>query len=90
MADTVRSEEEADRIEDSKIQENMDWAEREEKRELEQLLAKKKQAEEEVALAEDPMSDPDNKAWVEKQLAEAKTVYGQDFGEDIEEEFDGG
>jgi len=35
----------------------------------------------------DPMSDPANKEWVEKQLAEAKKLYGEDFGEDIDTDF---
>lgn len=40
---------------------------------------------------EDPMSDPANKEWVEQQLQreleEAKKLYGDDFGEDIEADF---
>lgn len=83
----------ADRIEDTKVQENLDWAEQEERRELEAL---RKQQEEIAKKAEatsmDPTEDPDNKAWMEqvleKDIAQAKKQFGDDFGEDIDEDFE--
>jgi hypothetical protein len=88
MADSVRSEEEADRIDDGKVQETLDWAEQEEKRDLE-ALAKKQSADPTIVTEpEDPMSDPANKEWVDKQIAEAKELLGDSFGEDINESFD--
>lgn len=85
-AEVEQAEQEGDKIETGKIQDTLDWAEKEEQAELEAM--KKKQANggftEEYL---DPLSDPANKEWVEKQLAEAKKIYGDDFGEDIDTDF---
>jgi len=58
----------------------MAWAEEEELREQE-------------ALAQEPTDtdtlSEDDKAWMEDQLEQAKAIYGEDFGEDIVEDFDG-
>jgi hypothetical protein len=71
-----------DKIEDDRLKENLDWAEEEERKELE---LRKKQAEES---AKDPAKDPDNQAWMEEVLKEeiekGKKLYGPDFGEDLE------
>ena len=79
-------EQEADRIETRKVQENLDWAEEEERKELEALRAK-------PAEPISPLDDPANKAWMEKKIAEdleiAKQTLGSDFGEDIDEDFNG-
>lgn len=80
-AELDRLEEESDKIDDNRTKQTLDWAEEEERKELE--LLKQAQSKESV----DPMDDPGNKEWVEKQLAEAKEVYGEDFGEDIELDF---
>lgn len=64
----------------------MDWAEQEEKRELEALKAQA--ATEESKPVEDPTKDPANVAWMEEQLMQAKAMYGESFGEDIEESFE--
>ena len=40
------------------------------------------------AKSNDPTKDPENIAWMEQKLKEAKSFYGEDFGEDIEESFD--
>ncbi|MDQ6989349.1 MAG: hypothetical protein Q9M19_05650 [Mariprofundaceae bacterium] len=36
----------------------------------------------------EPSKDTDNIEWMEKQIEEAKAVYGDDFGEDISEGFE--
>lgn len=79
-------EEESDKIEDKKLQENLDWAELEEKAELERLLAAEAKAKE-VEPVVDPMEDEANREWVEKQIEEAKEVHGESFGEDIDMDF---
>ena len=83
-----------DKIEDNRMQEALDWAEEEERKELEEL----KRKEEDVDMEEqgevgsfDPTGDykPSKKEedWMQKQLDEQlekmKDQYGDDFGEDI-------
>ena len=69
---------EADRIEENKEKEVLDWAEAEEKRELEEMqMAASRQA-------MDPTKDPKNLAWMKQQLEKAKEEFGEDFGEDLE------
>lgn len=36
----------------------------------------------------DPSQDADNVEWMEKQMEEAKAMYGDDFGKDISEDFE--
>lgn len=73
------------KIEEDKDKANEDWAEKMEREELEAEM-RKSQAQ---PKSEDPTKDPANVAWMEKQIEEAKAVYGETFGEDIEESFDG-
>lgn len=77
---------EADKMEAAKEQEVLDWAEAEEKKELEELqrMADKAQSKE----AQDPTKDPANIQWMNEQLALAKQQYGDTFGEDIDESFE--
>lgn len=92
-ASEVAVDEDADRIEDKKVQENLDWAEAEERKELE---AMRKQQDEVAQKAEatsmSPAEDPENKAWMEevikKEIEEGKKLFGEDFGEDISEDFE--
>lgn len=77
----MRLEEESDKIEDNKLQESLDWAEAEEKKDLERMKAMME------AKAQDPMSDPANVEWVNKQLEAARQEYGEDFGDDIDMDF---
>lgn len=65
------------------MQESLDWAEAEEKRELEQLKLQEQKKQPEPEQDEDPLVDDSNREWVEKQLKQAKELYGQDFGEDL-------
>jgi hypothetical protein len=76
-----RSTKEADKIEEAKEKEVLDWAEQEEKKELEEM---RRQA----AKTANPTQDPENIKWMNEQLEKAKQVHGETFGEDIEEEFE--
>lgn len=70
-ASEERAEEETDKIEQAKVDDALSWAEAEEAKEQ--------------AAVFNP-SDKDRE-WMEQQLAEAKKIYGESFGEDISEEF---
>lgn len=79
----------ADKIEVAKEKADLDWAELEERRELEAEKAKQTAAslkKEEPPL--DPTKDPANIKWMEEQLAKAKVVHGDTFGEDIDVSFE--
>lgn len=77
-----RSTQEADKIEEAKEKEVLDWAEQEEKKELEEL-----QRQADKATTADPAQDPENVKWMKEQLEKHKQVYGDSFGEDIDESF---
>ena len=84
-AEKERLEKEQDKIEEKKEQDALDWAEEEEKRELEALKAAgQKQPEPKV----DPRLDPENQAWMEKVLKEGKEQHGESFGEDLNMSFE--
>lgn len=74
-------EQETDKIEEVKEQEALDWAEQEERKELEALKA-------EAAKTSNPTEDPENIKWMEEQIRKAQEVHGETFGEDIEESFE--
>ena len=76
-AEEESSEEDADTIEEGKIQTNLDWAEEEERKDAEVL---KKGADEAQRKAEEQME-------VERQMKIARDVIGEDFGEDIDIDF---
>lgn len=71
-----RTEQEADNIEKVKEDEALAWAEAEEKREAQQ---QNKDAE--------WIPTPEDKAWMEDQIKQGKEAFGDDFGEDINEDF---
>lgn len=71
-----------DKIEETKEKEVLDWAEQEEKKELEEMQ------QEAAKQAIDPTKDPQNIKWMEQQMAQAKQAHGETFGEDIEEDFE--
>lgn len=77
-ASKERTEQEADNIEKAKEDEALAWAEAEEKREAESSL-KQGQV--------DWIPTEQDKAWMEEQLRQGKELYGEDFGEDISEDF---
>jgi hypothetical protein len=66
----------SDKIEDDRLQNNLDWAEAEEHRELEAL---KKQQEED--------QKKKDAEWMKKQLEKEKEQLGENFGEDLEIKF---
>lgn len=78
-AEEASSEKEADRMEDEQIKANLDWAEEEERKELEAMKAKQaadeaqRKAEEQIAL--------------EEQMRLAKESIGEGFGDDIDTDF---
>lgn len=83
----VNAEQETDKIEQEKQDDALAWAEAEEQKELDELEAKEKDWK---------PSDVD-KAWMEEQTRKAleeelkigKEQFGEGFGEDISEDFDG-
>ncbi len=77
MAEEDRVEEEADKIEEAHARVNVDWAEEEERKELEE--AKK--------AAGAPITKDDEK-WMKEQLAQDKEKFGEDFGDDIDMSFE--
>lgn len=85
-AEEERVNSETDKIEEDKDKAVLDWAEQEEKRELEAL--KGKASAEENKPTQDPTKNPANVAWMEEQLKKGKEIFGESFGEDIEEGFD--
>lgn len=89
-AEEERLEQESDKIEMEKEQKNLDWAEQQELQELKEMEAKASSTDHAVKdEPTDPVKDPDNVAWMEDQLQQAKQLYGDSFGEDISENFDG-
>lgn len=90
-AEEERVEQQSDKIEEKKEKEALDWAEQEELREIEEAKAKElatKKTKTQSSPVEDPLKDPANIAWMEKQLQEAKVMYGDSFGEDIDDIFE--
>jgi Mg-chelatase subunit ChlI len=77
-AQEERATTEADKMEEVKEKEVLDWAEEEEKKELAELQK----------AAANPTQDPENIKWMNEQLEKYKEVYGDGFGDDIEETFD--
>ena len=86
LAEEERINQENDKIEEDKEKAALDWAEQEERKELEALKAQASNAEK--GPSSDPTKDPENVRWMEEQLRQAKAVHGDTFGEDIEENFD--
>ena len=87
LAEDERSKQEDDKIEDDKEKAALDWAEQEEKKELEKDGSLPEQPKKEEK-SSDPAKDPDNIKWMQEQLEKAKQMYGESFGEDIEESFE--
>lgn len=81
-------------MEEERFQENLDWAEEEERKELEALKKKQRQEALEKKIQDEamsPLEDEENIKWMEeqvqKEIEQGKELFGDDFGEDIEEEF---
>lgn len=85
-AEEERLEQDSVKIEETKDKEAEDWAERMERMEREaEMRAEAARSEAEQL---DPTRDPDNVRWMEEQLRIGKTIHGETFGEDIEENFE--
>ena len=84
-AELERAHSENDKIEEDKEKAVLDWAEEEEKKELDALKSKASTQEKQPTL--DPAKDPKNIAWMEEQIQKSKAIFGESFGEDIDEEF---
>lgn len=82
-AEEERLEQESVKIEESKDKEAEDWAVKEELKEMEAELRRESSKDD-----SDPTKDPKNIAWMEEQLKNAKSIYGDSFGEDIDVQFD--
>lgn len=85
-AEEERINDDADKIEEDKEKAVLDWAEQEERRELDGL--KGEAAQHEAKPTSDPTKDPNNIKWMEDQLRAAKEIHGDSFGEDISVDFD--
>jgi hypothetical protein len=85
-AEKDQSAKAGDRIEEDRLKDNLDWAEEEERKELEAL--RKKQEEQAKEKPENPAEDPENVKWmqeqVQKEIEQGKKLFGDDFGEDID------
>lgn len=86
-AEQERLEQEDVKMEEDKDKVNEDWAEKMERAELDAEMRKSGAKSSEPL--PDPTKDPANVAWMEKQVEDAKKVYGESFGEDIEDDFNG-
>lgn len=80
---------EEEQVEVKKEREALDWAEKMEKEELAasktgDSTSIKKDADN---AQKDPTKDPDNIKWMQEQIEQAKAVYGNSFGEDIDVNF---
>jgi hypothetical protein len=73
-----RVEQEADNIEKAKEDDALAWAEAEEKKEAQQSG--------DQTLPQWQPNEQD-RAWMDEQLKQGKELYGEDFGEDIDEDF---
>lgn len=72
-----RQELEDDKIDSDEHEDATNWADKMEADEFDQKEPEP-----------DPTEDPENIEWMEKQMAEAKAIYGDDFGQDISEDFE--
>ena len=71
-----KAEQERDKMEEEKDRAALDWAEQEEKKELEQM----------AKLKDPSMTD---EQWMQQQLPKEKELYGEDFGDNISFSMDG-
>lgn len=80
-ASKEKVEQEADNIEKEKMDDALAWAEAEEKKELEAGLKSNDSK-------PDWQPSEEDRKWMQDQMQKAKEVYGEDFGEDIIEDFE--
>jgi len=82
LAEEERIKKDEMRDEELKEKDVLDWAAEEERKEKEAEEAAKK------APPADPTKDPANIKWMEEQMRLAKAELGDNFGEDLELNFD--
>lgn len=73
-------ERQSDKIEEDKEKEVLDWAEQEEKKELEEIARKEGKLPPKV----DVTQLEENRKWMEEQLRIQKELHGEDFGEEFQ------
>jgi hypothetical protein len=83
-AQEEQANQENDKIEESKEKEALDWAEKMEREEMEAEMRKEAESQQ----AENPALHPENVAWMEEQLEKGRELYGESFGQDIDETFE--
>lgn len=84
-AEQERLEQEDVKIEEQQDKAAEDWAERMEREEREAEMRAAGAKSEEKS---DPTKDPANIKWMEEQLQAGKQMFGETFGEDIEDNFE--
>lgn len=70
---------ESDKIEEAKLEEADQWADEMEREEMEREAAKRV----------NPAKLPINQAWMEEEIKKDKEKFGEDFGEDLNINFEG-
>ena len=83
-ADQERLEQEDVKIEEQQDKAAEDWAEKMEREEREAEMRAEAAKSEKL----DPTKDPANIKWMEEQMAQGKKIFGETFGEDIEDSFE--
>lgn len=84
-AEQERLEQEDVKIEEQQDKAAEDWAEKMEREEREaEMRAQAAKSEEKP----DPTKDPANIKWMEEQLEAGKKIFGETFGEDIDDSFE--
>jgi hypothetical protein len=86
LAEDERDHKDETITEEAKEKEILDWIEEEERREAQAINTPK--VESNGKSVADPTKDPANVKWMEEQIKLAKTHLGDDFGEDLELNFD--
>jgi hypothetical protein len=88
-AEEERSHKEETATEETREKDVMDWIDEEERKEAQkEAQANKLKVESEKKPPVDPTKDPANIKWMEEQIKLAKQHLGDDFGEDLEINFD--
>jgi hypothetical protein len=70
---------ESDKIEEAKLEDADKWADEMEKEEMERA----------VKAPPNPAQDPANLAWMEEEIKKDKELFGENFGEDLNLDFEG-
>jgi hypothetical protein len=85
QAEEDRAKNEEIKDEETKEKDVLDWVAEEERKEAEARLRANSTPE---SGPQDPTKNPDNVRWMEDQIRQAKSRLGDDFGSDLELNFD--